>query len=536
MQDSYSPSKRRRKRKKDCAVQNDRMHPRNPYRDRQPDLGLIAQGWYGKALAELLAPYVTIDRDTGRGTLSNWMDPRANNAVTKVLLEKDFKMKGWELPEGYLVPPVPGRLNHVLWAQDLLEGESGRKENVSAIDIGVGASAIYPVLGVAAANWTRVVGVDCNPAALEVARNNIRLLDIEGKVELLQVAPLCQGASRGPLGTALDSRGECFDLLVCNPPFYGSTEEATSSRQDRRRWQDAKDGAAALDDGGDGYMAAGEGDEDGAPAQCGNDDDGEGFLGIDTGYDVAEDCARLGPSRVRWCVVLLGKKSSLATLLKCLEQAHVRNVRTSRFFQGRTVRYGLAWSLTGDGLGPDGQLPEGALEHLPKQRRKLQPPSGEKIQGVPQAPPDAKKRKQEKTPLCAFSVGVAQGEPESVLNVDEVKNRLREYLATFRALPVAVQPASSTDRPGILRAALTQSSVTSLAGDTAEIGAQSDEVHLEAKVENGPKGTIAISLVSTSEHTLLTLSPKAQSLLAGIEGEVTRTNRRWRRLLAKQQQ
>ncbi|KAK3261283.1 hypothetical protein CYMTET_29803 [Cymbomonas tetramitiformis] len=142
--------------------------------------------------------------------------------------------------------------------------------------------------------------------------------------------------------------------------------------------QDAKDGAAALDDGGDGYMAAGEGDEDGAPAQCGNDDDGEGFLGIDTGYDVAEDCARLGPSRVRWCVVLLGKKSSLATLLKCLEQAH-----------GRTVRYGLAWSLTGDGLGPDGQLPEGALEHLPKQRRKLQPPSGEKIQGVPQAPPGA---------------------------------------------------------------------------------------------------------------------------------------------------
>jgi hypothetical protein len=49
---------------------------------------------------------------------------------------------------------------------------------------------------------------------------------------------------------------------------------------------------------------------------------------------------------------MLGKKSSLKFLLKVLKLEGITNVRTTRFDQGgesRTMRWGLAWSLTNIG-------------------------------------------------------------------------------------------------------------------------------------------------------------------------------------------
>lgn len=65
---------------------------------------------------------------------------------------------------------MPGRLNHVLWAQDLLCTESAlpATHKPRVIDLGTGANLIYPLLGASEAGWGYTLGLDCDAAALKV--------------------------------------------------------------------------------------------------------------------------------------------------------------------------------------------------------------------------------------------------------------------------------------------------------------------------------------------------------------------------------
>ncbi len=122
----------------------------------------------------------------------DWTRPAALHAVTQGLLHRDFGLR-WDCPPDRLCPPLPNRLNYILWLQDLLaswlplaasaevgEGSLGFTESgalspaaaavahpapsasvdseplvahhrqrwiPTGIDIGTGASAIYCLLG-----------------------------------------------------------------------------------------------------------------------------------------------------------------------------------------------------------------------------------------------------------------------------------------------------------------------------------------------------------------------------------------------------
>lgn len=45
----------------------------------------------------------------------DWQDPKACAVVTQVLLAKDFGVQGWQIPAGYLVPPVSLHYGHTPW-------------------------------------------------------------------------------------------------------------------------------------------------------------------------------------------------------------------------------------------------------------------------------------------------------------------------------------------------------------------------------------------------------------------------------------
>ena len=47
---------------------------------------------------------------------------------------------------------------------------------------------------------------------------------------------------------------------------------------------------------------------------------------------------------------MLGRKASLKDLKAKLLQLGIINVRTTEFFQGRTTRWGIAWSFSEDGF------------------------------------------------------------------------------------------------------------------------------------------------------------------------------------------
>lgn len=53
----------------------------------------------------------------------DFSDPQAVQQLTKSLLKRDFGLD-LELPDDRLCPPVPNRLNYILWIQDLLDTTS----------------------------------------------------------------------------------------------------------------------------------------------------------------------------------------------------------------------------------------------------------------------------------------------------------------------------------------------------------------------------------------------------------------------------
>ncbi len=103
-----------------------------------------------------------------------------------------------------------------------LEGPAPRR----ILDLGTGSGAILLTL---LAEWpqARGVGTDLSPAALSVARENARALDLSQRAEFVE-ADWWQGLGAG--------HGSGFDLVVSNPPYI-SEGELASLAPDVREWE-----------------------------------------------------------------------------------------------------------------------------------------------------------------------------------------------------------------------------------------------------------------------------------------------------------
>lgn len=146
--------------------------------------------------------------------------------LNKALLKHYYDIHHWNLPSGYLCPPVPERADHLHHLADLLASCNteiipvGTK--IRCLDIGVGANCIYPIIGNKEYGWS-FVGSDIDPAAIRSAHKIIQEnVSLNGKVEL-RLQPHATDIFRGIIQT-----GEYFDLTICNPPFHASLQEAQS--------------------------------------------------------------------------------------------------------------------------------------------------------------------------------------------------------------------------------------------------------------------------------------------------------------------
>ena len=86
---------------------------------------------------------------------------RPPSALTRVLLRRDHNIL-WEIPSNHLCPTVPQKLNYIHFVADLISGVTDSAAMASkpagavgkrGIDIGTGASVIYPLLGVRCYDW-----------------------------------------------------------------------------------------------------------------------------------------------------------------------------------------------------------------------------------------------------------------------------------------------------------------------------------------------------------------------------------------------
>ncbi len=203
------------------------LHPRNPHRDRY-DFAQLIRSW------PELAPLVAVNA-YGDPSI-DFADPVAVQALNRALLLHFYDVRGWDLPPGYLCPPIPGRADYLHHLADLLASCNGGVvpcgESVRALDIGVGANCIYPLIGHREYGW-RFLGSDIDPTALASAA---RILEanpgLAGAIELrLQRSPshIFQDLLEG---------NETFDVCLCNPPFHASPQEAREGTE--RKWRNLR--------------------------------------------------------------------------------------------------------------------------------------------------------------------------------------------------------------------------------------------------------------------------------------------------------
>ena len=197
------------KQQQSCAQFNVRMHPRNPY---SAPIGI----------AELARQFPdvcdhVISRSANGHIVYDWNAPGATYAVTRALLKRDFALD-WQQPPQFLCPPVPGRLNYLLWVEDLVLQDAAAATSVCVADIGTGASAIFPLIGARRFGWS-FIALDSSADALEHARANVDRNCLQHLVSLRLVP------HDGNIADAL-ALHPSITHTMCNPPFFSSSSSS----------------------------------------------------------------------------------------------------------------------------------------------------------------------------------------------------------------------------------------------------------------------------------------------------------------------
>ena len=311
-----SPSVRR-----DATAPKPGLHPRNRHRGRYDFVALVASS---PELAAFVRPNPYGDASI------DFADPQAVKALNRAILKNAYGIAGWDVPAGYLCPPIPGRADYVHHLADLLAGSNGgaipRGRGVQVLDVGVGANAVYPIIGHAEYGWS-FVGSEIDATALASAQ-----AIADANPDLRAALELRRQSKPEQVLQGLFRAGEEFDLTLCNPPFHASAAEAAEGSQ--RKWrnlgQAARPGAAPRLNFG------------GQPAELWCEGGEIGFL-----RRLVRDSARFRPYCL-WFSSLVSKESNLPRLSALLDEAGVCQRRVIEMAQGQKKSRLVAWSFLSD--------------------------------------------------------------------------------------------------------------------------------------------------------------------------------------------
>ncbi|MEG1377604.1 MAG: 23S rRNA (adenine(1618)-N(6))-methyltransferase RlmF, partial [Myroides sp.] len=145
-------------------------------------------------------------------------DPKAVYLLNKALLLHFYNLNFWDIPNQNLVPPIPGRADYIHYLSDLLKVDNPDK--ITVLDIGTGASLVYPLIGSSVYNWN-FVATDIEQKSMEIAQEIInKNIHLSSKITLrLQ-------SDKKQILSGIIIKDDYFDAVMCNPPFFKSKKEA----------------------------------------------------------------------------------------------------------------------------------------------------------------------------------------------------------------------------------------------------------------------------------------------------------------------
>jgi 23S rRNA (adenine1618-N6)-methyltransferase len=290
------------------------LHPRNPHKMRY-DFTLLAD-----SCAEL-TQYV-VKNAYGNESI-DFANPLAVKALNKALLSHFYGVPFWDIPAGFLCPPIPGRADYIHYLADLLADSNDdlipRGSTVKALDIGMGANCVYPIIGNREYGW-KFVGSDINKIAIDSSKMLIKSnTNLTGNIQVrLQT-------NKNDFFNGVWLANERFDLTLCNPPFHAS--ESAMKSESERKWRGLKGlQKSTLNFGGQSDELWCDGGE-------------ERFI-----------CRMIQESkayhdRCYWFTSLVARQSSLSAIYRTLESVGAVQVKTVDMAQGKKVSRFVAWSF-----------------------------------------------------------------------------------------------------------------------------------------------------------------------------------------------
>lgn len=287
------------------------LHTRNLHKQGYDFASLIAE-------SDNLVGFVKLN---AFGNLSiDFADAKAVKALNQALLKSYYVIDYWEIPAGYLCPPVPGRADYIHNLADLLNRTTGSKnaQSVRVLDIGTGANMIYPIIGQHSYDW-QFVGVDIDKTALNNAQRIIEKNNGLATAIELRLQPSANSIFHGVIHA-----NEKFDLTMCNPPFHSSQAEAQTGTE--RKWKNLgkTHDKKTLNFGGHNAELYCEGGE-------------AAFIQRMMMESVSYQ------QQVRWFTTLVSKAENLPKLYKILHQIKALEVITLPMSQGQKQSRIIAW-------------------------------------------------------------------------------------------------------------------------------------------------------------------------------------------------
>ena len=302
--------------KREHPKEKTQLHPRSKHRERYDFKQLIAT-------CPELTRYVSLNKFDDESI--DFFNPEAVLMLNKALLKHFYGIDFWDIPKGYLCPPIPGRADYIHHMADLLgsknNGEIPTGNCIKCLDIGVGANCVYPIIGVSEYGWS-FTGTEIDPLAMDSAGKIIEMnLSLKGKVDLrLQKNP--KAVFRGII-----NQDELFDLSVCNPPFHASLAEARSGTVRKlSNLTNRKPNKPVLNFGGQNNELWCEGGE---------------LRFVD---EMVKESKQISTSCF-WFTTLISKESNLTSVYDSLRRADPEDVKTIPMGQGNKISRIVAWTF-----------------------------------------------------------------------------------------------------------------------------------------------------------------------------------------------
>lgn len=208
---------------------------------------------------------------------------------------------------------------------------------------------------------------------------------------------------------------------------------------------------------------------------------------------------------IRWYTCMIGKKSSISIIITLLQKCNIKSIKTIRFVQGKTMRWGIAWSFY--------NLNQKALFSIELSLSQLI-----------------------KTEIPANSIGnnIIIQDNSIIVIVRRIYLRVIQSLEELKELRLKCNSFDDFEIQNISFINMTHTIKATLLSNESILLL---ELIVELKQENESSiSTIHIQgnvSWTSNEEKGKEKSKEINRLIEHIKGDILRTNRRWRRLLAK---